>query len=97
MAALAAAIAPTGMNAHYRIEHVRARDYWLATEMQLGDEHDVLVRPVTVRHGDHLRLDLDNSTLAHNGDLGSCEAAARTTAGAASATGSGAPNYREDL
>lgn len=46
---------------------------------------------MTVGHGDHLHLDLDNSTLAHDGGLGTCDAVARTTAGAAPVTGPAAP------
>jgi hypothetical protein len=62
---LTVASSKTGINAHYRIDHVPAGQYILWAETMIGDNAYTWWAPVVVAGGDSVSRDLDNSTEAH--------------------------------
>ncbi len=65
LARFAVASSKTGINAHYRIDHVPAGKYVLWAETTIGDNTYTWWAPVVVAGGDSVSKDLDNSTEAH--------------------------------
>ncbi len=65
LARFAVASSKTGINAHYRIDHVPAGRYILWAETVIGDNAYTWWAPVMIADGDSVSKDLDNSTEAH--------------------------------
>ena len=55
----------TGINAHYRINHVPAGRYVLWAETMIGDNAYTWWAPIVIAGGDSVSKDLDNSTEVH--------------------------------
>ncbi len=62
---LTVASSKTGINAHYRMDHVPAGRYILWAETVIGDNAYTWWAPVVIADGDSVSKDLDNSTEAH--------------------------------
>ncbi|MEQ1856162.1 MAG: hypothetical protein ABL963_06825 [Longimicrobiales bacterium] len=58
--------APTGMQAHYRME-APPGDYWLFAVMMLGDVPNIWLHPVTLTGATPLTVDLDNTNVEPTG------------------------------
>ena len=64
LARLTVASSKTGINAHYRIDHMPAGQYILWAETMIGDHSYTWWAPVVIAGGDSVSKDLDNSTEA---------------------------------
>ena len=62
---LTVASSKTGINAHYRIDHVPSGKYVLWAETTIGDNAYTWWASVAIAGGDSVSKDLDNSTEAH--------------------------------